>query len=122
MSRELKFRAWQTRDREKGFMNYDPSLGNGFDGPGTLSGADSSDILMQYTGIQDKIGKDIYEDDIVRLIDKRMPKDYREQIVTVDFENGCFMFGGFFPHGLEGQEVEVIGNIYQNPELLGQKG
>ena len=61
--------------------------------------------LMQFTGLKDKNGKEIYEGDIVR-------QDYDNALCEVKFISGCFS-----PFKHDGQFV-VIGNIYENPELL----
>ena len=72
--------------------------------------------LMQYTGLHDKNGKEIYEGDILKgtFYGFPMPEyDYVFQIYWNEKEKG-FMASYFEP-----SECEVIGNIYDNPELLG---
>jgi uncharacterized phage protein (TIGR01671 family) len=114
--REIKFRAWA-----KGK----------FYGPYYLSELIKADyldwkddiVMMQYTGLKDKNGKEIYEGDIVRYI--------RKEGKEVKFGN-CFINAneyscwGFYLSDGDCDEIitdyprdyEVIGNIYENPELL----
>jgi uncharacterized phage protein (TIGR01671 family) len=73
-------------------------------------------ILMQYIGLKDKNGKEIYEGDIIQLLDEGVSIDDNYSGVEVKFEEGHFLFGDTFPFGLD--SWEVIGNIYENPELL----
>jgi uncharacterized phage protein (TIGR01671 family) len=76
--------------------------------------------LMQYTGLKDKNGKEIYEGDIVRFDNSSAgipDADYRQAVVQ-------YRAPEFMPHHLSnvtGYDVEVIGNIYENPELLKDK-
>jgi uncharacterized phage protein (TIGR01671 family) len=80
-------------------------------------------ILMQFTGLKDKNGKEIYEGDIVRFNYSDEQNGYSgSQIVKfAEFE------AGFYPFCLRSRwranidDIEVIGNIYENPELLFNK-
>lgn len=87
--------------------------------------------LMQYTGLKDKNGKEIYEGDIVKYKVKGSDKTYTT-VMKFNEEHGAFLFGIYegvkMPCGKKTRmnkytrksvgSVEVIGNIYENPELL----
>jgi uncharacterized phage protein (TIGR01671 family) len=85
-------------------------------------------ILMQYTGLKDKNGKEIYEGDIVQSIDWGQPKRARAMVIfegyewkTVPKNRGSHKTAYDLwsqVWGKEGEFVEVIGNIHENPELL----
>ncbi len=66
-------------------------------------------VAMQYTGLKDKNGKEIYEGDIAR---------FREYNHHINFSDGGFYVGDFDTLGSINTAVEIIGNIYENPELL----
>lgn len=110
--REIKFRAWLPDIQ---MMN---NWMSGVDG-GTKENIESylddpDSILMQYTGLKDKNGKEIYEGDIVHF----KTKGGNEMTYDVRYSD---YHAGFKPTRLTQtnyQEITVIGNIYENPELL----
>lgn len=143
MNREIKFRAWDkscnkmrgtngVKDcfaiRSDGSINYDFQL-------------------MQYTGLKDKNGVEIYEGDVIPVniaIEVEAGEDFqyfqsdefgnRKRInntpknCVIVFKDGMFgflhkqsnYFKGVWIESLNKDKWEVIGNIYENPELLKQ--
>jgi hypothetical protein len=125
--RKIKFRVWDTRDKKMSvsftleeFANdQDGEMGNG-DFSLKNYCPESENILMQYTGIKDKNGKEIYDGDIVRSIqdwDHSIEQvSAVKQITPVEWMWGCY---GNINIALKyHKNTEVIGNIYENPELL----
>jgi len=70
--------------------------------------------IMQFTGLLDKNGREIYEGDVIKWIHKHGDFEPTEQVSTVEYQK--------YSDGWIGYEVfndaEVIGNLYENPELL----
>lgn len=127
--REIKFRAWHKKIKEMFYdvQNSFHSLGDKDDNKtGYFPDyhgfnevlKDKNLILMQYTGLKDENKKDVYEGDIVQTDDYGL----RQGIVKGGYSGGG-VFNGFYISSdylftPEEQDLEVIGNVYENPELL----
>lgn len=76
------------------------------------------ETVGQYTGLKDKNGTKIFEGDIILLRGDEEPYQvvFDESCFHVYDSNVCYVMNNFYDY-----EMEVIGNIYDNPELLGGK-
>lgn len=82
-----------------------------------LNGGDNY-IPMMFTGLFDRHGKEIYEGDIVQW-DTDIDADYFDSKLRFIDEKVKFEGGAFYPVcNMPEYEFEVIGNIYENPELI----
>ena len=119
MEREIKFRLWS--NSLKIMFSPNSEIGHLWsikEAPNGNIKVDDGDVLMQFTGLKDKNGVEIYEGDIVRIIEAQ--RNY-----VVKFHNGCFklfhynqrlndnlwctierLFDLFW-------SAEIIGNIYE---------
>ena len=134
--REIKFRAFDKKihkmyyDVENLYDNlgrYGDQMITKADSFGSLLyGYDAEDFeVMQFTGLLDKNGKEIYEGDIVRkgagIMAQNIQVIFRDGAFVGDLIGPCMqvgMTGVVFVLSAFTDEIEVIGNIYENPELL----
>lgn len=127
MNREIKFRIWDIENKEMlkvQELDFEPTFYGGRIAirPDQYNDYfDTEDmILMQYTGLRDKNGKEIYEGDIVKITGSKEidigKVIYEYNGFIVDVMNMDRFYGRV--HLLE-KFTEVIGNITDNPELLG---
>ena len=126
--RTIKFRAWDLRSRRKNKwiknfnVTYDGRVESMVDTT-TLGGSDPHTYdkveLMQYTGLKDKNGKEIYEGDVLQAYNFLGEKLEKYQVVwelngfhyKKDLKSDSSVY-------LHKDLVEVVGNVYENSELI----
>ncbi|MGG1481442.1 YopX family protein [Bacillus smithii] len=123
--RKTKFRAWDKEAQKMSYStieHFDDMLGFRFEHFET-----DEPIFMQYTGLKDKNGREIYEGDILKIDDDWEKWGFASGFVGyVIYDQGSFKLkeGEIYDpaYRLDSAAEEgttVIGNVYENPELLG---
>ena len=118
--REIKFRAWieypypEDEDKPFYFMCYDLAFEE-YEPVNDL--LKSVKHLMQYTGLKDKNGKEIYEGDILEFDELEWGGKDNKFVVGWNSLDACWDMGGGTASETK-EWKEVIGNIYENKDLL----
>ena len=125
MNREIKFRAWDSKYECMDYNFFISNLGGAFGEPEKYYDTPNIEIdeapdlaVMQYTGLKDKNGVEIYEGDIVNFFCDSESLNF----VVSMIKGACFAAhrksndSDFY--FLDDFEYLVIGNIYESPELL----
>lgn len=141
--RDIKFRAWDKREKIMGEVNYmnfhrsrythisarfkkNGKVVDEWFFQGQEDGGDNI-ILLQYTGLKDTGDKEIYEGDIIEISTKK-PHDKYPKTFVVEFQDGCFIANNknegwwdeliniTFPN--KNATVKILGNVFENPEFL----
>ena len=75
--------------------------------------------LMQYTGLKDKNGREIYEGDVLREGDvDGMLVVYMNDLASFALRKRGWAYDHFFGEGATSANCDIIGNVYENPDLL----
>lgn len=144
MNNSIKFRVWHKNRKKFYYLDDDYSLdlsNDGFyligpdhEGPGGIIGNKENCVLQQFTGLLDKNKNEIYEGDVVKFnpkhelvfIGKNNLQQYTHGIILwVNYGfNVCQKYLGrtsleeFTTCDCHPCALEIIGNIFENPELL----
>lgn len=127
--RELKFRSWDTSNKIMLYSDHSRNLGSFFDG---YCSNGNNEILLQYTGINDVNGQDIYEGDILSVNNNDI--GFLVKFGEYDFSDIYYesKSNGWYLSNIHDSSIEypllkenvsiinynVVGNMYEHPHLL----
>lgn len=116
MKREIKFRAW---DKENKKMAQVSRINFG---PGGIRYLVDDSVLLEYTGLHDKNGREIYEGDVLQCTSYTYGNGETGKtslLVKYDEMSAGFIAGPYMLGKLmDIRKCEVIGNIFENKQLL----
>ena len=112
--KDIKFRCW---DKFNENMTYSNVLCDFFNDVQKLKEGGNNPILTQFTGLKDRGGKDIYDGDILEFDRAEWGGDDNIFPVTYSDNDGEWVTGGGSNPECSDWKT-VIGNIYENPEIL----
>lgn len=122
--REIKFRAWDIQTESMRDVLVIDWVNELIDLSGGIIERRPHEVkIMQYTGLKDKDGAEIYEGEIIEFVPLETSSNNR----VVKFEKGVFKAelirsgSSITLSNFHESEIKVIGNIYENPELLSTK-
>jgi len=110
--RDIKFRAWYLTEERYYYFTLS-EYANDYSIRYKVQNSDKE----LYTGLKDKTGKEIYEGDIVEFSKGIGQIIYSGGEYSIEYNNDLFNLG-FHHHN---NEIKIVGNIYENPELLKEK-
>lgn len=122
MNREIKFRIWDTVNKEyinpEGYyFTVDFKQFIAFDRYFDVD--EENFIIQQYTGLKDKRGKEIYEGDIINTSNGIKEVIYSEDIASFECTD---WLGSRNLYGYQKEnDIQIIGNIFENQELIKNK-
>ena len=138
MSREIKFRTWNSVTKEMEQVTQinlkNHYVQTTFNKIGYSYGQPDDVIVEQYTGLEDANGKEIYEGDIIKVSDETgslfvsvVKYFYYDDYPAFDLDPQYIPTNWYFEANIlstlkdDGTEIKVVGNVHANPELLEDK-
>ena len=127
--RTIKFRIWD-KSIKKWMFGYEILGGFSLIGEITLMGelsrislkklSNDDYAVMQYTGLKDKNGKEIYEGDVLEIDNDSPPLvvGWGNKFASFVLDKYGWASSHYFMEGCDNKDSQVIGNIHENPELL----